>query len=154
MTTLRIPEIESGASILHVTDETGTAVLEIRKLPKRIAIVAEVNGVELYKVREDSNDANVSIVDLKVNKVVEKFRSRLLGGQASQNFKLKKSSIKENGTIVAEIRGHQLKISDYENHALLVAVYIAAKKLEFVSALDLYDMDDSIAVARVSPFFL
>jgi len=136
MSTLRIPEIENGASILHVTDESGKAVLEIRKLPKRVVIVAQVAGDVLYKVREDSNDSHVVIVDLKVNKVVEKFRSMFFRGHASQNFKCLEDAIHENGNRVAEIHGQQLIIHDYDNQALLVAVYIAAKKLFFISNLE------------------
>lgn len=127
MSTLTIPDIETGASFLQVTDVNGKAMLEIRKLPKRVIIVAEVDGTELYKVKEDSNDAHVAIDDLKLKQVVETFRNGVWDEAISQNFTCFPSSIREkNGTHVPVIQGQQLKTTTYENHALLVA----AKKLE------------------------
>lgn len=74
MTKLRIPHLDSGPSIDYVRNKSDEKVFEVRKLPGRVIIVAEVDGegAELYKITENSDDSTVSIVSMKRKKVVEK----------------------------------------------------------------------------------
>lgn len=135
MQALTLPDIHSATSILHVTDESGKSVLEIRKLPSRVLIVADVDGGELYKVKEDSVDLNVSVVDMKSKKVIERFRNKGSDMQISENFKCTSTAIGDvkSKTPVAKINDMLLEINNFENHALLVAVYFAAKKMAFIT---------------------
>lgn len=142
MHTLRIPDINTTPSILQVTGESGKAVLKIRKLPQRVlAVVAEMDGEDSYKIREDPDECHVAIVDLEMKKEVEKSIGRLGRAGYSQNFTctiegrgnlqaVGRRITAKDRTLTAEIKGDQLQvITDYENHALLVAVYIIGKKL-------------------------
>lgn len=130
MTTLLLPDFKSESSVLPVTNQEKETLFSINVRLERTFVIEDSNSTPKYRVYQKRNRSTVYIYDISTKRVVETFKRCMYEEGKSENFSFKKTEFFFNKKLVAEIEGKILKVADFDNLALIIAVYVAIRTVK------------------------